>query len=215
MREVENIVSTQDGAHVLILCADGGVMYYHNKATTAADASVCAAPCDGKEATAQLAVGGGLHSRTSPSVGSSCGDSTRISISPIRHHNLSLDLTPLALCPISHNLSSRPRCSHRGGCHAAAGGSHFPLNDSVSNPTESPSEPTPLSPIACVKPNKPSTRVRLDHYATVLPFQSRVAATSHHLLHKVMLQVHQMASCQCHDHVDLLRRWGNILSDAC
>jgi len=33
MREVENIVSTQDGAHVLILCADGGVMYYHNKAT--------------------------------------------------------------------------------------------------------------------------------------------------------------------------------------
>mmetsp|Transcript_30321 Transcript_30321/g.41570 ORF Transcript_30321/g.41570 Transcript_30321/m.41570 type:complete len:194 (+) Transcript_30321:546-1127(+) len=193
MREVENIVSTQDGAHVLILCADGGVMYYHNKATTAADASVCAAPCDGKEATAQLAVGGGLHSRTSPSVGSSCGDSTRISISPIRHHNLSLDLTPLALCPSPHNLSSRPHCSHR----------------------ESPSEPTPLSPIACVKPNKPSTRVRLDHYATVLPFQSRVAATSHHLLHKVMLQVHQMASCQCHDHVDLLRRWGNILSDAC
>lgn len=33
-------MSTQDGAHVLILCADGGVMYYHNKATSSSDGAI-------------------------------------------------------------------------------------------------------------------------------------------------------------------------------
>ncbi len=29
MREIEEVICTDDGEHVLALCADGGVMYYH------------------------------------------------------------------------------------------------------------------------------------------------------------------------------------------
>ncbi len=40
MREVQDIIGTQDGAHVLILCTDGGVMYYRRQNGTQSEFSV-------------------------------------------------------------------------------------------------------------------------------------------------------------------------------
>lgn len=45
MREVDSILSTQDGSHVLVLCTDGCVMYYENKAPLIAAAAASIASC--------------------------------------------------------------------------------------------------------------------------------------------------------------------------